>query len=86
MKPFGQALDDGRNRPVYRCVLRSYRQTGRASVRGKRYYTERAAYMRTLARTAQTEALRISCLKAAEQYEALLEAVAEEAPAETREQ
>lgn len=53
-------------------------------MKGKRYYTERAAYMRALARTAQTEALKTSCLKAAEEYEALLEAIEDGAPAESR--
>ena len=35
-----------------------------------RRYRERAAYLRRLAKEAQTEALRQSCLKAAEEYEA----------------
>jgi hypothetical protein len=37
----------------------------------KRHYTDRAVYMRRLAREALTEALRKSCLKQAEEYEAL---------------
>jgi hypothetical protein len=36
-----------------------------------RRYRERAAYLRRLAKEAQTEALRQSCLKQAETYEAL---------------
>ena len=40
-------------------------------LKDKRYYEERAAYMRQLAKTAQTEALRKSCLQAAETYDAL---------------
>ena len=40
-------------------------------LKNKRYYDERAAYMRQLAEEAQTEALRKSCLKAAEAYEIL---------------
>jgi len=55
-------------------------------VKGKRYYKERAAYMRALAKTAQTEALKKSCLKAAEEYEALLQAATEDAAAESREE
>ena len=39
----------------------------------KRYYIERAAYMRELAESAQTDALRKSCLKAAEAYDILAE-------------
>ena len=49
-------------------------------MRGRRYYMERAAYMRALAKTALTEALKASCLKAAAEYEALLK-VAEEGAA-----
>jgi hypothetical protein len=40
-------------------------------LKNKCYYEERAAYMRQLAEEAQTEALRKSCLKAAEAYEIL---------------
>ena len=39
-------------------------------MKDKHYYRERAAYLRRLAKEAQTEALRQSCLKAAEEYEA----------------
>ena len=52
--------------------------------RGKNYYAERAAYMRSLAETAATEALKISCLRAAEEYEALLTAATGEAAAQSR--
>ena len=52
-------------------------------MKGRRYYRERIAYMRSLARTAETAALKASCLKAAEDYEALLAAAEEEAAART---
>jgi hypothetical protein len=46
-----------------------------ADIRAKplkdRRYRERAAYLRRLAKEAQTEALRQSCLKQAETYEAM---------------
>ena len=44
----------------------------------KRYYTEKAAYMRRLAKEAQTEALRKSCLTQADVYEALAKKVEEQ--------
>jgi len=37
--------------------------------RTRDYYRERAAYMRKLAEEAETEALRASCLRAAEQFD-----------------
>jgi type VI protein secretion system component VasF len=40
-------------------------------LKSKKYYLERAAYMRQMAKEAQTEALRASCLRAAEAYEIL---------------
>ena len=40
-------------------------------MKDKRYYDGRAAYMRQLAKSAQTEVLRKSCLEAAETYDAL---------------
>ncbi len=43
----------------------------RFPLKSKRYYLEQAAYMRRLAKEAQTEALRKSCLKKAESYEEL---------------
>ena len=48
-------------------------------MKSKRFYNERVAYMRGLAKVAQTEALKASCLKAAEDYAALLMAAEEEA-------
>ena len=46
-------------------------RTARAGpLKDRHYYRERAAYLRRLAKEAQTEALRLSCLKAAEEYEA----------------
>ena len=39
-------------------------------MKDRHYYKERVAYLRRLAKEAQTEALRLSCLKAAEEYEA----------------
>jgi hypothetical protein len=45
---------------------------GRAKpLKSKRYYLERAGYLRRLATQAQTEALRKTCLKEAEECEAL---------------
>jgi hypothetical protein len=41
------------------------------ALKSKRYYTERAAYLRRLANQAQTEALRKTCLKETEECEAL---------------
>ena len=40
-------------------------------LKSKRYYNEKAAYLRQLAREAQTEALKKSCLSQAEIYEDL---------------
>jgi hypothetical protein len=40
------------------------------TVKDRHYCRERATYLRRLAKEAQTEALRLSCLKAAEEYEA----------------
>ena len=37
----------------------------------ERYYRDRAIYMRRLAKDAVTEKLRISCLKAAEEFDLL---------------
>jgi hypothetical protein len=45
-------------------------------LKDRHYYRERAAYLRRLAKEAQTEALRLSCLKAAEEYEAQAQAIA----------
>jgi hypothetical protein len=45
-------------------------------LKDRHYYRERAAYLRRLAKEAQTEALRLSCLKAAEEYEAQAQAQA----------
>ena len=39
------------------------------SVNRRKYYLERVAYMKRLAREAQTQSLRDGCLKAAEQYQ-----------------
>ena len=39
-------------------------------MKDRQYYRERADYLRRLAKEAQTEALRLSCLRAAEEYEA----------------
>lgn len=50
-------------------------------LKNKRYYEERAAYMRSLAKSAQTEALRKSCLQAAETYDALARKAHEPDPA-----
>ena len=44
---------------------------GAKGLKNKHYYNERATYMRQLAKTAQTEGLRKSCLEAAETYDAL---------------
>ena len=46
-------------------------RTTRAKPLKDRRYKEKAAYLRRLAKEAQTEALRLSCLKQAETYEAL---------------
>jgi len=46
-------------------------------LKSKRYYRERAAYMRQLAKDALTESLRKGCLRAAEEYERLAEQVDE---------
>jgi len=46
-------------------------RTIRAKPLKDRRYRERAAYLRRLAKEAQTEALRQSCLKQAEIYEAM---------------
>jgi hypothetical protein len=46
-------------------------------LKSKRYYHERAAYMRQLAKDALTESLRKGCLRAAEEYERLAEQVDE---------
>lgn len=43
-------------------------------MKSKRYYIERAGYLRRLANQAQTEALRKTCLKEAEECEALAKA------------
>lgn len=51
-------------------------------LKNKRYYNERAAYMRELAKSAQTEALRKSCLQAAETYDALASKAREPDPAD----
>jgi len=51
-------------------------------LKNKRYYNERAAYMRELAKSAQTEALRKSCLQAAETYDALASKALEPDPAD----
>lgn len=40
-------------------------------LKSKRYYNEKAAYLRQLAKEAQTEALKKSCLSQAEIYEDL---------------
>jgi hypothetical protein len=40
------------------------------TVKDRHHCRERATYLRRLAKEAQTEALRLSCLKAAEEYEA----------------
>jgi hypothetical protein len=45
-------------------------------LKDRHYYRERAAYLRRLAKEAQTDALRLSCLKAAEEYEAQAQAMA----------
>jgi len=50
-------------------------------LKNRRYYEERAAYMRSLAKSAQTEALRKSCLQAAETYDALARKAHEPDPA-----
>jgi len=47
-------------------------------VKNKRYYRERAAYMRRLAQVALTESLRKGCQRAAEEYERLAEQVDED--------
>ena len=49
-------------------------------MKAKRYYDERAAYMRQLAKSAQTEALRKSCLEAADTYDALARKAQKPAP------
>jgi hypothetical protein len=49
-------------------------------LKNKRYYQDKAAYMRELAKSAQTEALRKSCLEAAETYEAFAEKAREPKP------
>lgn len=54
---------------VFRCI----RISGHNQLKNKRYYIERAAYMRGLAKAAMTESLRKGCLKAAEEYERLAE-------------
>ena len=51
-------------------------------LKNKRYYNERAAYMRELAKSAQTEGLRKSCLQAAETYDALAGKALEPDPAD----
>ena len=57
---------------VYGVGTKTYRGEQQA-IETKRYYIERAAYMRELAESAQTDALRKSCLKAAEAYDILAE-------------
>jgi hypothetical protein len=47
-------------------------------LKDKRYYQERAAYMRQLAQDALTDNLRKSCLRTAEEYERLAERVNEQ--------
>jgi hypothetical protein len=54
-------------------------------LKSQRYYNERAAYMRELAREAQTEGLRKSCLKAAEAYQILAETAGKPEPDDDRE-
>jgi hypothetical protein len=49
------------------------------------HYTERAIYLRRLARDALTESLRRSCLKEAEEYESLVRD-AEQAEADDQDQ
>jgi len=51
-------------------------------LKNKRYYEDRAAYMRSLAKSAQTEALRKSCLQAAETYDAMARQAHEDDPAD----
>jgi hypothetical protein len=50
------------------------------AVKSQRYYSERAAYMRELARKAELEVLKISCIKAAESYELLAKRSDQEKP------
>ena len=54
------------------CPLR--RGAAGRPLKSKRYYLERAGYLRRLASQAQTEALRKTCLKEAEECEALARA------------
>lgn len=51
---------------------------GAKLLKTKKHYLDRAAYMRQLARTAQTEKLRESALKAAEQLEHLAKIAGQE--------
>ena len=53
-------------------------------MKDKHYYHDRAAYMRQLAKSAQTEALRKSCLEAAETYDALARKAWEPVPDEQK--
>ncbi len=50
--------------------------------KNKRYYEDRAAFMRLLAKSPRTEALRKSCLQAAETYDALARNAREPDPAD----
>jgi hypothetical protein len=43
--------------------------------RTRKYYRDRAAYMYQLAAEAETDALRASCLRAAEEFERFAEAI-----------
>ena len=48
-------------------------------MKSERHYRDRAAYLRQVAKDAHTEKLRETCLKAAEQFEALADIAAKEA-------
>lgn len=56
--------------------------TGPDLLKNEKYYLDRAAYMREIARDAHTEKLRESCLKAAEQLDALAKLAAKRASGE----
>jgi len=51
---------------------------GAKFLKSQKYYRERAAYLRSVARTAQTQKLRESCLEAALQFDGLAQLAAQE--------
>jgi hypothetical protein len=53
-------------------------ERGAKFLKSQKYYRDRAAYLRTVAKTAGTEKLRESCLEAARQFDGLAELAAEE--------